>query len=53
MNPELTLNTVEYSAEENARRIVAYLEEQGFLLPDGAALAEASLSEPVEEAVKA
>jgi sulfate adenylyltransferase len=53
VNPELTLNTVEYSAEENARRIVAYLEEQGFLLPDGAALAEASLSEPVEEAVKA
>jgi sulfate adenylyltransferase len=53
VNPELTLNTVEYSAEENAHRIASYLEEQGFLLPDGAALAEESFSEPVEEAVKA
>jgi sulfate adenylyltransferase len=53
VNPELTLNTVEFSAEENAHRIVSYLEEQGFLLPDGAALAEESLSEPYEEAVTA
>jgi sulfate adenylyltransferase len=53
VNPEFTLNTVEFSAEDNARRIVTYLEEQGFLLPDGAALAEESLSEPVEEPVKA
>ena len=53
VNPELTLNTVEFSAEENAHRIVSYLEEQGFLLPDGAAVAEESLSEPVEEAIKA
>ena len=57
VNPEITLNTVEYSAEDNARRIVTYLEEQGFLLPDGAvngiAPAEESQAEPAEEAVKA
>jgi sulfate adenylyltransferase len=57
VNPEITLNTVEFTAEDNARRIVTYLEEQGFLLPDGAvngaAPAEENLSEPTEEAVKA
>jgi sulfate adenylyltransferase len=57
VNPEITLNTVEFTAEDNARRIVNYLEEQGFLLPDGAvngaAPAEENLSEPTEEAVKA
>lgn len=35
VDPEIRLTTVDYSAEENARRIVAYLEERGFLLPDG------------------
>ncbi len=29
--PELTLDTVNYTAEENARRIAAYLLEQGFV----------------------
>ncbi len=57
VNPEITLNTVEYSAEENARRIIAYLEEQGFLLPDGfkkgLAPAEEDVTEPAEQAVDA
>jgi sulfate adenylyltransferase len=35
VNPELILYTVETGPEENARKIVAYLEERGFLLPDG------------------
>jgi sulfate adenylyltransferase len=36
VNPEITLYTVETGPEENARKIVALLEERGFLLPDGA-----------------
>lgn len=35
INPEITLYTVNNTAEENARTIVAYLEEKGFLVPDG------------------
>jgi sulfate adenylyltransferase len=35
INPELNLETVDVTPEENARKIVAYLEEQGFLLRDG------------------
>ena len=35
-NAELTLDTVSNTAEENARRIVAYLQERGFLLSDSA-----------------
>ncbi|MEW6715895.1 MAG: bifunctional sulfate adenylyltransferase/adenylylsulfate kinase [Chloroflexota bacterium] len=35
INPELTLDTVETMPEENARKIIAYLREHGFLLPDG------------------
>jgi sulfate adenylyltransferase len=33
LEPEITLDTVNCNAEENARKIVAYLEEQGFLQP--------------------
>ena len=33
INPEITLNTVDFGPEENARRIIAYLEEHGYLLP--------------------
>jgi sulfate adenylyltransferase len=33
MNAEITLKTVQVSAEENAYKITEYLEEQGFLLP--------------------
>jgi sulfate adenylyltransferase len=57
VNPEITLNTVEFSAEDNARHIATYLEEQGFLLPDGAvngaSPADESPVESAEEAVKA
>jgi sulfate adenylyltransferase len=35
VHPEVTLNTVDVSAEENARKIVELLEEKGYLLPDG------------------
>jgi sulfate adenylyltransferase len=35
VNPELTLDTVSADAEENARKIAAYLEERGYLQPDG------------------
>ncbi|HEX3254050.1 MAG TPA: bifunctional sulfate adenylyltransferase/adenylylsulfate kinase [Pyrinomonadaceae bacterium] len=30
-NPEITLDTVNHSAEENAERIIAYLSERGFI----------------------
>jgi sulfate adenylyltransferase len=33
VDPEITLDTVRHSPEENARAIIAYLEERGFLLP--------------------
>lgn len=43
-NPEITLDTVNRSAEENAERIIAYLMERGFIRPaetaDGAPEAE-------------
>jgi len=35
IDPEITLQTTAVSPKENARRIVAYLEAQGFLLPNG------------------
>ena len=35
LEPEITLDTVDHTAEENARKIIAYLEERGFLQPDG------------------
>ena len=31
-NPEIILNTVDVTAEENARRIISFLEERGFLI---------------------
>lgn len=34
-NPEITLDTVQFSPEENARKIVNHLIEQRYLLPDG------------------
>ncbi len=34
-NPEITLDTVNNTPEENARIIIAYLEERGFIKPDG------------------
>ncbi len=47
VNPEITLYTVKSSPEENARIIVNYLEERGFLVPDGNGNAE---QEPAEQA---
>lgn len=35
LNAEITLNTVDATAEENAHMIVDYLESCGFILPDG------------------
>ena len=35
VNPEITLYTVDVPPEENARKIIAFLDERGFLLPDG------------------
>lgn len=35
MSPELTLDTVARTPDENARQIIAFLEERGFILPDG------------------
>jgi sulfate adenylyltransferase len=34
-NPEITLDTIKFTPEENARKIIAYLEERGFIKPDG------------------
>ncbi|MGW8142804.1 MAG: bifunctional sulfate adenylyltransferase/adenylylsulfate kinase [Anaerolineales bacterium] len=36
VDPEVTLNTVDISPEQNALKIVQILEEKGFILPDGA-----------------
>jgi sulfate adenylyltransferase len=33
LDPEIVLKTVETTPEENARQIVAYLEERGFVRP--------------------
>ncbi len=35
LNPEIVIETVDVKAEENARKIMTYLVNQGFLLPDG------------------
>jgi sulfate adenylyltransferase len=35
VSPEITLYTTETSPEENAYKIIAHLEEKGYLLPDG------------------
>ncbi|HEX7331017.1 MAG TPA: bifunctional sulfate adenylyltransferase/adenylylsulfate kinase [Pyrinomonadaceae bacterium] len=37
-NPEITLDTVNSSAEENAERIISYLVERGFIRPAGSTL---------------
>jgi adenylylsulfate kinase len=35
VNAEITLNTVDHTPEENAVSILKYLEECGYVLPDG------------------
>jgi sulfate adenylyltransferase len=49
INPEITLETVNSDPELNARKIIAFLEQQGFLLPE--AHAEASNGHKPAEAV--
>jgi sulfate adenylyltransferase len=54
VNPELILDTVGFDAGMNARKIVTFLEERGWILPDGrnskdeASEAEAATAEPVK-----
>lgn len=47
LNAELVIDTVSSSAEENADRIVAYLVERGFLLPDSDSLNGIEADEPL------
>src|SRR5215216_944289 len=47
-NPEITLDTVNCSAEENAERIVAYLIERGFIRP-GDSASDSALEADYEE----
>lgn len=35
INPEITIEAVTATPEQNARKIITYLEQRGFLLPDG------------------
>lgn len=35
VNPEITLYTIDSSPEQNAHKIIEFLEERGFILPDG------------------
>lgn len=42
VNPEITLDTVNYSPEENARKIMAFLEERGFVLSTASNTGEAA-----------
>jgi len=49
-NPEIWLKTVNIDPLTNARKIIAYLEESGFLVPDGGSNgAEKSKAEPEEK----
>jgi sulfate adenylyltransferase len=50
-NPEITLDTVNCSAEENAERLVAYLIERGFIKPAGA-VEETTLEIEYEEELR-
>jgi adenylylsulfate kinase-like enzyme len=51
VNPEITLDTVNFTPDENARKIVAYLEAQGLILPDGTTTTNGKEPEPeIEEA---
>jgi sulfate adenylyltransferase len=50
VNPEITLETVTTDPETNARKIVAYLEERGFLMPDGGINADKGGAQELETA---
>ena len=45
VNPEITLYTVESTPEDNARKVMAYLEEHGFILPGNGSLSSQSAGE--------
>ncbi len=54
VNPELRLNTVDHTPEENARSVVQYLEDRGFLLPytndrTNGRVAEVEVEKPVSQ----
>ena len=51
VNPEITLDTVNYDASANARKIIAYLEEYGFLEMVGQKLNEI-VDQPDERSVE-
>jgi len=50
VNPEITLNTVTFTPDQNARRILAYLEERGFILPDGISTNGSTVPEAAKQA---
>jgi len=49
VDPEITLNTVDFTSDDNAHRIVEFLETRGFIQPDGFAN-HAAEGEPEPEA---
>ncbi|MBK5107669.1 MAG: bifunctional sulfate adenylyltransferase/adenylylsulfate kinase [Anaerolineales bacterium] len=54
VDPEITLDTVEFTSDANARNIIEFLEEGGYLLPDGSNGSNANQSEtPASETVEA
>jgi len=50
VNPEITLETVSTDPETNARKIIAYLEERGFLILDGGIYADKESTQDLEAA---
>ena len=54
VDPEITLDTVEFTSDANAGSIIEYLEEGGYLLPDGTNGSNSNQSEtPASETVEA
>lgn len=52
VDPEITLHTVKVGPEENARKIVDFLESSGFILPDGTNNKSNGRTESEEEGVQ-
>jgi sulfate adenylyltransferase len=46
VNPEITLDTVNFTPEENARKIIDFLEERGYILPGGQPNVDGHVLEP-------
>jgi len=54
VDPEITLDTVEFTSDANAGSIIEFLEEGGYLLPDGTNGSNSNQSEtPASETVEA